>query len=49
MTWLSVQLWFLLLVAFAAGAVVAYVVLKQFVPHVDTIETQADAHQDGDH
>ena len=49
MTWLSVQLWFLLLVAFVAGAVVAYVVLRRLVPDVNTLETHADPRQDGEH
>ena len=49
MTWLSVQLWFLLLVAFLAGAVVAYVVLRQLVPHVDKLETHPDPRQGGEY
>lgn len=48
MTWLSIQLWFLLLVAFLAGAVAAYLVLRQFVPDVDKLETQAGSAQDGE-
>lgn len=49
MTWLSLQLWFLLLVAFVAGAAVAYFVLRQFVPTVDKLETQAAPAQDGEY
>jgi phage shock protein PspC (stress-responsive transcriptional regulator) len=49
MTWLSIQLWFLLLVAFLAGAVAAYVVLRRLVPHDDKLETAADSAQDGEY
>jgi phage shock protein PspC (stress-responsive transcriptional regulator) len=47
MTWLFTQLWFLLLVAFVAGAVVAYVVLSRLVPDVDRLET--GARKEGEH
>jgi hypothetical protein len=47
MTWLFTQLWFLLLVAFVAGAVVAYVVLGQLVPDVGRLET--GARKEGEH
>jgi len=49
MTWLAIQLWFLLLGAFVVGAVVAYVVLRQLVPDVNTIQTHADPHRGGEH
>jgi hypothetical protein len=38
MTWLATQVWFLMLTAFLAGAVVAYLVLRRLLPHVDRIE-----------
>jgi hypothetical protein len=47
MTWLFTQLWFLMLLAFVAGSVVAYVVLSRLVPHVDRLET--GIRKEGDH
>jgi hypothetical protein len=47
MTWLFIQLWFLMLLAFLAGAVMTYVVISRLVPHVDRLET--DPHHEGDH
>lgn len=49
MTWLTIQLWFLLLVAFVAGAVATYIVLKRLVPHVDKLETDAESAKDGEY
>lgn len=49
MTWLTVQLWFLLLVAFVAGALVTYLVLRRLVPDVDRLATQERPAQDGEY
>ena len=47
MTWLFTQLWFLMLLAFLAGAMVTSVVLARVVPHVDRLEI--DPRHEGDH
>ena len=49
MTWLYLQLWFMLLAAFAAGALAAYLVLRRLVPDVDRLATQARPPQGGEH
>ena len=48
MTWLATQVWFLMLAAFLAGAIVTYVVLGRFLTNVNKIPTQL-SDQDGEH
>jgi hypothetical protein len=48
MTWLFTQVWFLMLVAFLGGAVVAYFVLSRLLPHVDRAQSEL-LDQDGEH
>lgn len=38
MTWLVTQLWFLLLLAFVAGALVVGIVARLFLPHVNDLD-----------
>jgi hypothetical protein len=47
MTWLFMQMFLLMLLAFVAGAVVTYAVVSRVVPHVDRLE--APPHEEGDH
>lgn len=42
MTMLFVQLWILLLVAFAVGSLVAYVALRAVTPPVEEIDTEGE-------
>ncbi len=47
MTWLFGQLWFLMLLAFLVGSVVAWVVAKVALPHVDELESQTGVRTEG--
>lgn len=47
MTWLFTQVWFLMLVAFLAGAVVAHLVMRRLLPHVDRVQSDL-LDQDGE-
>jgi HAMP domain-containing protein len=49
MNWLYLQMWFLMLLAFVAGAVVAYVVASRVAPHVDRLSTSPGPPQEGVH
>ncbi|MEI2820525.1 MAG: hypothetical protein V9E81_10095 [Marmoricola sp.] len=40
MGWLFGQLWFLLIIAFAVGALVAWALVKMMTPHVDELEAE---------
>lgn len=37
MTWLFLQFWLLLLIAFALGGLVTWLLLKTLLPHVDEV------------
>ncbi len=40
MTWLFAQLWFLILLAFVLGALVAWLGAKVALPHADELEAE---------
>lgn len=47
MTWLIGQLWFLMLIAFVVGALVAWLVATLVLPHEDELEAETGAESKG--
>lgn len=41
MTWLFVQLWFLILLAFLAGSLATWLLAKVLLPHQDELEAES--------
>lgn len=47
MTWLFGELWFLILLAFLLGSVLAWLVAKLALPHVDDVERESSHRAEG--
>lgn len=47
MTWLFGELWFLILLAFLLGSVLAWLVARIALPHVDDVEREAGQRAEG--
>jgi len=47
MTWLFGQLWFLLLVAFFLGSIVAWLIARLALPHEDDLESETGIESEG--
>lgn len=47
MAWLFAQVWFLILLAFLVGTLVAWLVAKVALPHVDELEAESGQRTEG--
>lgn len=47
MTWLFGELWFLILLAFLLGSVLAWLVARIALPHVDDVERETGRNAEG--
>lgn len=47
MTWLFGQLWFLMLIAFVVGVLVAWLIARLVLPHEDELERESGVESKG--